>query len=279
MRKELIPVRWYINGRTALRNRPNRREDIQRAIKGGGATGSYTMRRTWRKAKGVLSAQGKAGKHLHMYLVTHTMPAEYSNEERRHEWRRFLDAFRKLNPVNYVWVTEVHTGGGAAVGRIHHHMVASFSSTWWYTAQARRWSWAYSGSPNGIDIRRVRRGAAGYLSKYLCKGLFEQRTDLLPVAAGTVEVPSLPFRWWGYSGVPTTGITWVETHSLDWCAFSTKWYNATYLWVPGPLAAAWAAHAILSITGADFAKVNARHSRSAGNLAPPGLTFPRRNEG
>lgn len=275
MRRTLIPVKWYINGRTALRNLPYRKYEQQRMPKGGGATGSYTMRRTWRKAKAVLAAQGKAGKYLYSYLITHTMPAEYTNEERRSEWRRFIDRFRKENPTSYVWITEVHTGtrgtsrsSASALGRIHHHMVVSFPSVWWYSKLVRRWSWAYCGSSNGLDIRPVRRGAASYLAKYLCKGLFDEpRKDRLTSEAGKTDVPSLPFRWWGSSGVPTSGITWIEAGHVDWCAFQVKWYNASHLWVPQALVTAWSASAVLNGVQQGLTKLNEPRSELPATFA------------
>lgn len=269
MNRELIPVRWFITGRTALRNRPKGRDDWRKPPLGGGPTGSYTMRRTWRRAKQIIAAQGKAGKYLHSYLITHTMPAEYSNEERRGEWRRFLDRFRKERPVSYAWVTELHTGGGAAVGRIHHHMVVSFSSTWWYTKQVRRWSWAYSGSSNGLDIRPVRRGATGYLAKYLCKGLFPEAGTITESAGTSPDAPSLPFRWWGYGGIPTTGITWIRPEESAWCSFKSKRFDGSYLWIPGPLASSWAACSILTTVQGSLPKLPPPRERLP-NFGTPG---------
>jgi len=243
---DFLPVHFDIKGRTALRNVPHRSREDWRKPPVGGATGSYTMRRTWRKAKNVLKAAGKVGNVLPSYLVTHTMPAECDNVERREHWRRFLDTLRKLKPVCVVWVTERHTGGGPVHGLIHHHAMVVTRSVWWYTKQVRRWSWTYSGTSNGLQIERVRKGIASYLADYLEPAVFSPAPGelVLPEVAG--DGNTLPFRWWGYSGVPTSGCTWIHRQDAQWCSFRTPWYDRQRIWVPGWLVADWISAQVLA---------------------------------
>lgn len=243
---EFLPVVYDINGRTHIRNVPHRTREDWRKPPPGGATGSYTMRRSWRRARNVLKAAGKVGNVLPSYLVTHTMPAECDNHERRQYWRKFLDRLRKLDPVLVVWVTERHTGGGPVHGLIHHHAMVVFRSVWWYTKEVKRWSWAYSGTPNGLQIERVRRGIASYLGDYLTPHGPSDPNDgcTLPEVAG--DDFTLPFRWWGYSGIPTSGQTWIHKDSADWCSFRTPWYDRQRVWISTALVGDWISQLVLA---------------------------------
>jgi len=217
------------------------------------------MNRTYQRAHGVLKAVSKVGRHLPSYLVTHTMSEAYDNHERRASWRKFLDSLRKLNPVCVFWITERHEGGGRVDGRIHHHAVVVMPSVWWYSKQVKRWSWAYSKSTNGLQIERVKRSASAYLGEYLSKG-FRSTSGLngeriLTQTAG--DDGTLPFRWWGYSGVVTSGTAWLEHDALLWGTFRTRWCDRTRVWTSTAVASDWASVEMLE-----------RHRIRCARLAP-----------
>jgi len=244
---QLLPVHWNIKGKTHLQNwRTGRRFDSQTMPKGG-ATGSYTMRRTWRAASQNIKAISKAGKTMPAYFITHTMPAHYDNEQRRAHWRKFIDNLRKQGCETYVWITERHGGAGACDGLIHHHAIALFRSVWYYGRRVRRWSVIYSGSTNGLQIERVKRSASAYLAPYLQKSMpAPTQCPLLPKQTGGDDLDVLPFRWWGSRGVPKGGLVWLERDAGEWNAFRTPWYDRQSIWVSGAIAADWAASLILA---------------------------------
>jgi len=254
----IIPICWRLDGKTSLRNVPRRNGCDWRQPPRGGATGSYTMRRTWRKAAATIKVVSNLGKRYPAYFITHTMPDYYDDIERRESWRRFLDVLRKEGAIAYAWITERHGGTGACNGLIHHHMVAVFPSVWWYTSKVRRWSHAYSASPNGLQIERVRRSAAAYLAPYMAKAipLFGD-TLLLTKNAGSPDLDVLPFRWWGAAGVPQMGCTYLLHAELDQARLRSPWFDKSSVWTSVALTSEWAAQSV-------FERVSQAHLRLTG---------------
>jgi len=153
--------------------------------------GLFTTKRTARNAKAVAHIHARLSYGQYVYLVTHTMRSVWSDRERRGRFRLLLDRIRKEpGYVGHMWTTERH-----ASGKLHHHCVCRFSSTWDYASKVQAWSVRYCASTNGLDIKppkgpKIGQQAAIYVAKGFWYGIKGQGTD-----------DALPFRWWGTSKV------------------------------------------------------------------------------
>lgn len=226
----MVSFAWSANGRTSLRNWSSLGTDWRKPPKGG-ATGSFSLRSTWRKAAAMASAMDVIHKVYQTYLITHTMPVGYDNAARRMYWRRFLDRIRKENPVSYFWITERHEGNGPSKGLIHHHMTVAFPRKWYYSKLVRGWSETYSRSVNGLDIQLSKGSSGGYCGKYLSKGMAPM-TGCLGVTSGQSAWDTLPFRWWGSSGLVASGFVHMDKALLYEPHFRSPWYARREVWLP-----------------------------------------------
>ncbi len=202
------PVWWWIHvgfdGRTDQAIEYTHREQRGKQQKREGGcmfTTKRTRKRFYRvgKVHQALAVEGRS------YFVTHGMPPEYDNEQRRQHFRKWLDRLRKMPGYRgHQWVTEYHDSERTSPelrGKIHHHAVVRFAQRWNYESGVVRWSERYCKSPNGLDIQAVRTGHTG---AYMAKAL-----GYLNKANGTAA--ELPFRWWGTSRIIRT----VRCHALD----------------------------------------------------------------
>lgn len=203
----MATLRVRLDGRTDLHNYYSeafQRRDQQATA--GGANGTYTLKRTRTTAKRVARVHAlvaKACAHK-VYLITHTVssdyvprhrvgePGESRDRVRRRLFRSLLDRIRK-EPLyrGHFWTTELHGGGGANEGTIHHHLAVRMAGYWAYKCKIKEWSKRYSGSVNGLDVSPPQHANRSY--GYVTKA-FRYMTK-------SAETAELPFRWWGTSEV------------------------------------------------------------------------------
>jgi len=233
------PMVVELDGRTDLHNwypEPGR-FDRAKMPKGGG-TGAFTVKRTARSLRAVLELHGSMASRGSAYFVTLTSPPSWSAQARREGLRNFLDRLRKCpGYMGHVWVTELHGGVGLSAwhggpdwegvqlkrcivhplrltrrtnfGTIHHHVLIRFGGTSWvYRNSVVEWSRRYTGSVNGLDVRRIGKGGVSYymgkVTRYMKK-------------AGARH--ALPFRWWGTSRIARR---FVCSQEAPWAVFVTE---------------------------------------------------------
>jgi len=163
---ERLAVDW--TGRT------NQREYHRSApgSRGGGFDGWYTYRRSRKKVQAALDQLNELYTLTgHAYLHTWTASQWFAPDDRTRveNWRMYVDRFRKGTGLRaYVWCTEWHSGGGPVTGLKHFHMVSVHDGEWDYRKDVLRWSWLYCGSPNGLQVEKVRKSVY-YGAKYIAK--------------------------------------------------------------------------------------------------------------
>ena len=138
------------------------------------------------------------------YFVTLTFPSNLSEEERLERVRRFARnlsrSAKRFRLIGYVWVLERHKSGA-----IHAHFLIASHRSFLYSSQyttLAEVSQFYCGSPNGMDVKRVRsfRNLASYLSKYVSKSkdTFASRAYAISVPLAcirrTASLPLVPLR-------------------------------------------------------------------------------------
>lgn len=182
-------VTVHLDGRTNLTTNYAHREDRAATVKQYGGK-MFSPRRSRRRFYSVGRVHTLLAKRERAYFVTHTMAPEWSNDDRRKAFRRFLDRLRKEpGYCGHQWVTEMHPGE-TMQGLIHHHVFVRFTSAWMYRDRVQNWSKSYCGSSNGLDIQAVRtQHVGGYMGK------------ALGYMAKALDTDKLPFRWWGTSRV------------------------------------------------------------------------------
>lgn len=156
-----------------------------------GGKGFYTRKNScsalWRVARvhqKVMEATGVGG-----YFVTATWPAGWKADERHAAFRKLLDNLRKmLYSEGYLWVRERHSSG-----EHHYHVIVRTRYRWNYRRTVVALSNRYCGSPNGLDVERIRSGRACFYAAKVCG--YVQKTDVEErcIRSGN--------RWWGTSKV------------------------------------------------------------------------------
>jgi len=204
----------------------------------GGASGAYTLKRSARSLRSVLDLHGSMAARGSAYFVTLTSSPSWSAQARRDGMRLFLDRVRKCpGYMGHVWVTELHGGIGlnawhggpqwdgvqlrrcsvhllrltrrSNFGTIHHHVLLRFAGTGWvYRNKVVEWSKRYTGSVNGLDVRRIAKGSVTYYMSKVTR--YMRKAD---------QHHALPFRWWGTSRLARR---FVCSQAEPWAVFVTE---------------------------------------------------------
>jgi len=101
-------------------------------------------------------------------FMTLTFAREVAHEEAKKRWSTLLKRLKRLGDIDYVWVAEIQPArllrDDEAV--IHFHAVTS-------RPVDAKWLWntweEINGERSRVDIQRIRKNAAAYMSKYMAK--------------------------------------------------------------------------------------------------------------